>query len=196
MIKRTTRGIGYNSGGTYTTTESGKLTHAYITWSDMFRRCYDTKYHQRKPSYKGCTVDAAWHDYQVFAEWYYKHPLYGLGYELDKDIKVLGNTVYSPELCTLVPKQINMAVLCTTRKKLPNGVVRNNNSYTAKISRYGLGNKYLGTFTTIEAAYACYKVAKEQYVHDLATQFKDKLEVSVYHALLKWKLQEVVYGIT
>lgn len=188
MVKRVVRGIGYNTKGVHKRTEDGKLTHAYITWSDMFRRCYDTAYHERKPNYKDCTVAECWHDFQVFAEWYYTHPHYGLGYHLDKDIKVAGNKVYSPTTCSLVPAEINMAVTGTRNKTLPQGVTRNNGSFSARIARYGKGMRCLGTFKTVSEAALCYRVAKENYIHELAHRYVDTLETAVYLKLCNWKL--------
>ena len=190
MHKRTVRGVGYDTGGEYQRTTSGELIHAYITWSDMFRRCYDAKYHLRRPSYSQCTVAECWHDFQVFAAWYYNHPHYGLGYQLDKDILVRGNTVYSPETCALVPRVLNMAITGGRVKGLPQGVIRNHGSYTARIARFGKGAQYLGTFKTIEEAATCYRIAKEQYIRSLAQEYKHDLEYAVYVQLCNWTLVE------
>ena len=34
----------------------------------MLQRCYDKKYQEIQPTYKGITVNSRWHNFQVFCE--------------------------------------------------------------------------------------------------------------------------------
>ena len=89
--------------------ENGKPTKAYIAWKHMMKRCYDLKFQEKYPTYKGCTVCQEWWNFQVFAEWYYSH-YYEIENErmaLDKDILCKGNKLYSPDTCVFVPQFIN-----------------------------------------------------------------------------------------
>lgn len=100
--------IGFIGRGEYLVRVNNKLTKAYQAWSDMIKRCYSEKRQKRQPTYIGCTVCKEWHNYQVFAEWYYGHLPEGLArYEVDKDIINPGNKIYSPEMCTVVSAREN-----------------------------------------------------------------------------------------
>lgn len=98
-------GVGFFGVGTYKSNFKGKTTKIYRSWSSMLDRCYNEVQHLRNPSYKGCTVCDEWHNFQVFAEWFELN--YIEGYHLDKDIKVKGNKVYSPDYCSYVSQQKN-----------------------------------------------------------------------------------------
>ena len=65
--------IGYLGEGKYKVKENGKNTKCYITWHSMLQRCYDTKYHNEKPTYEDCKVYDEWLCFQNFAKWYYNN---------------------------------------------------------------------------------------------------------------------------
>ena len=96
-------GVGFIGEGKHKS-KSGKLhTKTYNNWYNMFVRCYSDFYAETKPTYNDCTVDPRWYNFQVFADWSLEHyPNDGLDYHLDKDIKVNGNKLYSPETCLYV----------------------------------------------------------------------------------------------
>lgn len=82
----------------------------YGCWKSMLTRCYNTNYHKLKPTYSECSVCEEWHSFSNFKKWYKAtRPNDGLKYELDKDIKVEGNKLYSPETCLMVSKTENIA---------------------------------------------------------------------------------------
>ena len=99
----TVYGIGYLGIGSYR-----KKTHKllYRKWSDMLMRCYSEKYLTKYPTYKGCSVCKEWLNFQTFAAWGEVNWIEG--YDLDKDIKVEGNRIYSPESCMFVSREDNM----------------------------------------------------------------------------------------
>lgn len=80
---------------------------AYLVWRSMIYRCYSECSLKTHPSYSGCSVDDRWHDFSNFLQWFNDN--YIDGYELDKDIKVKGNKVYSPETCMFVSKKDNLS---------------------------------------------------------------------------------------
>lgn len=189
----TVYGVGYFGVGKYKAREvpeHHKKTKAYEVWRDMIRRCYSEKSLAINPSYKGCTVCDEWHNFQVFAEWYVNQEFYGLGYQLDKDILVEGNKVYSPETCALVPREINVLLNdnSKTRGKYPLGVTKLNNNYLVQVSINGK-NKRVGRYDTPEQAHEVYKKHKELQVKDVANQWKNLVDIRVYNKLLNWKLQ-------
>lgn len=93
-------GIGFLGVGRHQPSINGKGTKPYRTWWSMLGRCYSKEYQEGKPSYIGCTVCPEWHNFQNFAAWFEIH--YKEGLHLDKDIRVKGNKVYSPETCMFV----------------------------------------------------------------------------------------------
>ena len=50
-------GKGYLGEGEYKMSENGKHTDKYDIWHSMLTRCYDPKYHEKYPTYKGCKVE-------------------------------------------------------------------------------------------------------------------------------------------
>lgn len=100
-------GIGYNGIGEYRNSEDGKATPAYTRWKDMLRRCYCKKTKHMQSAYKDVVVCEEWHDFQNFAEWFYKNCIDG--FDLDKDFLSGENKVYSPSTCCfLSPKHNSM----------------------------------------------------------------------------------------
>lgn len=78
----------------------------YCKWVSMIRRCYSREASTKYPSYAGCTVCDEWRYFSAFRKWYVSQPQHEK-YDLDKDIKVRGNKVYSPDTCLLVPAALN-----------------------------------------------------------------------------------------
>ena len=155
-------------------TENGKRTKCYKTWGEMIRRCYDNKYHIRRPTYIGCSVDPEWHLFSKFKEFYETN--YREGFELDKDILVPGNKVYSRNTCRFVPKGINCLFLdCrASRGSCPIGVyytnVHNNGRpYCARLHTV-VKYKFLGFFATPEEAHNAYLTAKKEYSISVANR--------------------------
>lgn len=101
-------GVGFIGGVKHKSHLNGVMTSSYSHWSGMLERCYSDRHKSRFPTYIGCTVDSVWHNFQVFAEWFLlmktKNP--NANY-LDKDIKIDGNKIYSPDNCILTTNQKN-----------------------------------------------------------------------------------------
>ncbi len=96
-------GVGFIGVGSYKVSTKGKVDKSYKAWHSMLERCYSEGVQNRYPTYIGCAICEEWRNYQLFAKWYYEnYPDDGGKYELDKDILVDGNKVYSPETCLLV----------------------------------------------------------------------------------------------
>ena len=176
-------GVGYLGEGIYNMSNS---KDAYSIWTNMLMRCYSDVFQTRHPSYKGCTVDSDWHNFQVFAEWYYSHESYGLGYHLDKDLLEYGNREYSEHSCCMLPQVLN--VLISKQGNLNNGfpigVKRQGfNSFRVDL-QYGDKNAYLGAFDSVEKAQAVWKDAKIAKIKELAEEWKYLVTVDVYESLI------------
>ena len=190
-VKRYIYGVAYNSGGKHKSTEGNVTTPSYSVWFDMIRRCYSKDFHKERPHHKDCTVCEEWLDFQNFAEWYKSQPFTGRGTQLDKDILVKGNTIYSPETCIVVPKDINMFFVHAKKKSsgLPLGVrkITNYDGYQVSVSNRGV-NTYVGSSKTIEGAFLIYKTKKEAYAKSLAMQYKDQLCPRAFKAIMEWEV--------
>lgn len=180
-------GIGYR-GILY---ENGR-TESYLKWHDMINRCYNEKFHERQPQYKGCTVCTEWLNYSNFKVWYDQNKIAGMQLDLDKDILFKGNKVYSPETVAFVPHAINTLFLNGKKNRgdLPVGVHfdKDKGKYRAEMSFMGEPIK-LGWFDTAETAFARYKEYKEDFIKDIAEQYRGKIPDKVYKAMLNWKIE-------
>lgn len=99
-LKPSIFGIGVVGVGRHAINIKRIPTRIFSIWQAMIGRCYDAKVQEKCPTYKDCTVCDEWHNFQNFADWYELN--YIEGYQLDKDIKIDGNRVYSPETCLFV----------------------------------------------------------------------------------------------
>lgn len=88
-------------------------------WRNMLRRCYNEK---GVSSYtkKGVTVDDRWLCFADFLEdlpkldnfefWLSAHNGKTEKYDLDKDYRIKGNTVYSRDACMFLPQSVNRSI--------------------------------------------------------------------------------------
>ena len=153
----------------------------------MLQRCYDPKYQEREPTYKGCTVEGFWLNFQNATEWF-KTNYYEITcerIELDKDILFKGNKIYSRDTCIFVPQKINL--LFTKRgnnirlRKSGNYQVNCNNIYGKTIC--------LGTYSSKEEAFQVYKQYKEKLIKDVIDSYKGKIPEPHYS-----KLRDAMYN--
>ena len=82
-----------------------KSCEFYQKWYHMLERCYSSQYQRRRPTYIGCTVCDEWLTFSNFKRWMEQQDWEGK--DLDKDILVKGNKIYSPETCAFVISLIN-----------------------------------------------------------------------------------------
>ncbi len=85
------------------------IRRIYDLWANMLKRCYG----DYKTCYSGCSVDTRWHSFKNFMnslpllegyiEWEKDATM-----QLDKDIKVKGNKVYSQDTCKFVSLHDNV----------------------------------------------------------------------------------------
>lgn len=143
------------------------------------------------PAYRGCSVNFGTE--ADFRAWVLPQVGFGRpGFELDKDILVKGNRVYSPQTCVFIPQELNAlfsgCYKAKHRGKYPLGVSFNRGSGTFVAQMHkerGSLDKYLGSFRTVEEAFACYKAAKEAKIKRLANKWKDQIDPRAYEALMQ-----------
>ncbi len=188
-----TFGVGCFGEGEYDALINGKCTKCYNTWRSMLRRCYDSEYQAREPAYIGCEVSEYWLNFQNFARWYYDN-IYQIEDEvigLDKDILIKGNKIYSPETCIFVPQTINnlFTKRDNHRGNYPVGVYykKKNKKYIAQCN-VNEKQKHLGCYDTQEEAFQVYKNFKEQYIKEVAEQYRNKIPTRLYTAMINYKV--------
>lgn len=172
-----------------------------LYWN-MRTRCYNKNYHKLSPRYKGCTVCKEWlKDKKAFYEWADQN-FYKIDgertVELDKDILIPGNQIYSPDTCIFVPKPINdMFIYAHGKQKngLPVGVTKIRERYRASTNKLVVDqngerkNKfiYIGLYDTPEAAYEAYKTHKMAEIICVADGYRDVIPEKLYNAMINWK---------
>jgi hypothetical protein len=129
-----------------------------------------------------------------FKQWFDdKSNGYVEGYDIDKDILVKGNKVYSPNTCCFLPPEINKCFIRQKKSKhnLPIGVAKHSSGhYYARVNINGK-LKHLGMFNTPTEAFNAYKIAKEQYIKELAEKYfqEGKITKKVYNALFRYEVE-------
>lgn len=186
------QGIGYLGDDKYKFTEEEKEVANF--WRSMLKRCYNEEFQKRRTTYIGCLVSEDWHNFQNFAKWFHENynPEYMQDWQLDKDILVRGNKVYSAETCCFVPPHINTLFITgkAGRGEYPIGVdKRGREKFKAHISRGKGLAELIGYFKTPEEAFQAYKTAKEIYIKEVADKWKDKIDNRVYEAMYNYKVE-------
>jgi hypothetical protein len=178
--------IGFIGDGNYKPSLKGVYYKYYIVWSSMLGRCYSKNKQKKHPTYKDVTVCDEWLNFQNFAKWYEEN--YIEGFHIDKDILFKGNKIYSPETCCFVPREINAIFIKSekTRGEYPIGVGKRNEKGGFQST---LNNKLIGTYPTIEEAFQAYKIAKENYIKEVADRWKDKITEKTYEALINYQVE-------
>ena len=112
-------------GTKYPSKVNGRVTKEYDLWQSMLERCYSTTLKKKRPTYEGCECSDNFKSYEYFYEWCNRQIGFGVeGFELDKDLLIKGNKVYSEDSCIFIPHEINSVLTKSTasRGKYPIGV--------------------------------------------------------------------------
>lgn len=165
----------------------------YDIWRQMLTRCYDERFYKKRPTYEDCTTSENFKNFSYFNKWCYSQVGFGKdGWNLDKDILIKGNKVYSEDTCCFVPPELNNTFVKSDKKRggLPIGVsfVKKYGKYKAGISMCGVVT-HIGTYSTSEEAFQAYKQAKEDYIKSLANKYKDQIDSRVYEALMNYQVE-------
>ena len=164
-------------------------------WKNMLKRCYCDKSLEVSPSYEDCQVTENFRNYQYFKEWCFQQIGFeevdrnGKSFQLDKDILVKGNRIYSEDTCCFVPKEINMFSVIRAKDRGECLIGVGYKPKSVKKFRARCGNKYLGLFNTELEAFYAYKQAKETYIKEVANKWKDQIDPRVYDALMKYEVE-------
>lgn len=165
----------------------------YEQWSGFLRRCYDEKYHKKYQTYIGCACSKNFTSYEYYTEWCHKQIGFSKGWNLDKDLLVKGNKLYSEDTCVFIPTEINALLTKTNglRGKYPIGVhfCNGKKKFVAQINRNKGQQDYLGAFDTVEEAFLAYKTAKEDFIKQVAEKWKGQIDPRAYEAMMKYEVE-------
>ena len=180
-------------GTKYPVSEGGRDTKDYALWKRMLERCYSDSYQKKRPTYKGCKVSDNFKSYEYFYEWCHSQIGFGVdGFELDKDLLIKGNKVYSESTCVFIPSEINLLLVKreASRGEHPIGVYwsKTNKAFIAQINKNKGMQEKLGLFKTELEAFNAYKQAKEAFIKEQANKWKDKIDERTYEALMNYQV--------
>lgn len=199
-IKPIIYGVGFIGVGPYRCKDiNNNLTKSYNTWRDMLRRVHKPSKKSDARNYSDVSIVNEWYNFQNFAEWFENniHPdwkNHDWMWQLDKDLLIPGNRIYSPNTCCIVPIAINSIFSDSgfARGKMPMGITQRKERFIAQ----GPGNQYIGIYDTMSEAYTAYWNDKFRHIQQVATKFQDYIPVTVRNRLLNFGWEEALeyYG--
>jgi len=140
-----------------------------VKWRNMLKRCYSTPVQKAQPTYKGCSVTIGWLLFSNFKKWMQGQDWEGK--QLDKDLLVKGNKIYSPTTCVFVDAKVSL-LLCDSplrRGKWPLGVSRRGTTDSFKSYCTENGKQVsLGSYNTPEEAHKKYCEYKSNLIKGVA----------------------------
>ena len=185
-------GVGI-TGTKYPITVNGVQTKEYDLWKGMLRRCYSDSLKKKNPTYIGCEVSDKFKNYEYFYEWCNRQIGFGnQNWQLDKDLLIKGNKVYSENTCVFIPAEINLVLVKRTASRGEHliGVCwhKKDNAFVAMVSKNKGKREYLGFFKTELEAFNAYKQAKEAHLKELAAKWKSQIDERAYLALINYEV--------
>ena len=180
-------------GTKYLITVEGVKTKEYALWYGMLARCYSDGFKKKNPTYEGCEVSGKFKNYEYFYEWCHKQVGFGNdGFELDKDLLVKGNKVYSESTCVFLPKEVNslLTKCVASRGEYLIGVCwhKRDKAFIARLGKNKGKREHLGYFKTEIEAFNAYKQAKEAHIKEVADKYKDVIDPRAYKALMNYQV--------
>ena len=186
-------GVGFIGDGKYSNKTHPKI---YAEWIDLIRRCFDKDFKNKYTTYKDCILEDYLLCFQNFAKWYEEnyYEVEGEIMALDKDILFKGNKIYSRDTIMFVPQRINTLFVKSNaiRGEYPIGVTYSKNEDKLKVSCKVNGKTVgLGTFkpNQVEEAFQCYKQFKENYIKQVADEYKPYIPKKLYDAMYRYEVE-------
>lgn len=191
-------GLGFNDRK-YPASIGRVNTETYRVWSRMLHRCTNDCHIDHK-SYIGTTCSDNFKNYSFFYEWCNKQIGFGnkdenrRSWQLDKDLLIKGNKLYSEDTCVFVPPKMNKLLIKSdaARGECPIGVSvhKTTRKYKASCgSAKQIGQDiYLGLFDTSLDAFLAYKTYKEMVIKEVANEYKEQIDPRAYQALMCYEV--------
>ena len=180
-------------GAKHPVTINNVLTKEYVLWVHMLQRCYSDSFKKKRPTYEGCEVSDNFKSYEYFYEWCQNQIGFGIqSFELDKDLLVKGNKVYSEDTSIFIPAEINSLLTKRTASRGGHliGVYWNKRekAFVARVNKGKGKRENLGYFKTEIEAFNSYKTAKESFIKEQAEKWKSQIDVRAYNALMNYEV--------
>lgn len=189
-------------GQKYATRINNKEIKEYKIWHSMLQRCYDKKTKNQHQYYQDVYCCDEWLLFENFYEWLHSQPNFdkwinGSRQAIDKDIIVKHNKEYRPDLCSLVPVNVNSLFTKhdKARGEYPIGVyyVKRNNTYKAQCNNPFQNNKrvWLGEYSTPISAFKQYKIYKERVIKEVAKDeySKGNITEQCFNAMMNYQVE-------
>lgn len=195
-LRRSVYGVGFIGYGEYSSKKNKSIDPAYSSWKSMIKRCYDIKSNfYGIYGGAGILVSESWHNFQNFAIWFYSQcPKPGVKYNIDKDVYSKIDKVYSEETCIIIPFSANQLfnTQSSRRANLPIGVFEMGSvekPYRAHLSIMGLLH-IIGTYPTVEEAFAAYKAQKERYIKSVASDlyYNGSINGKAFNSMINYEV--------
>ena len=180
-------------GTKYPTTINGVQTKEYALWTGVLERCYSETLKERRPTYEGCEVSDNFKRYEYFYEWCQNQVGFGnKGWQLDKDLLIKGNKVYSESTCVFIPAEINLLLVKSNASRGEHliGVIwcKTKKAFKAQVRKNKGKPEPLGDFNTELEAFNAYKQAKESFIKEQANEWKLQIDPRAYNALMNYEV--------
>jgi len=180
MANNLVYGVGVNDADYFTQQKINGKKYAcpfYKKWLGMLERCYCPKYQAKYQTYIGCSVTDEWLTFSNFKGWMETQDWKGK--QLDKDLLVKGNKIYSPETCVFVDRVTNSFTTdcLASRGEWPLGVSFNkSNSKLMAYCRNPFAKKldHLGYFACQKQAHEAWRKRKHELSCKLANLQTDE----------------------
>ena len=185
-------GVGV-TGTKYPTKVNGVIAKEYALWHNMLQRCYSNTFQKRNPTYEGCEVSENFKSYEYFYEWCHNQVGFSnKDWQLDKDLLVKGNKVYSEYSCVFLPNEVNTLLIKreASRGEYLIGVCwcKTHKAFVAQVRKNKGKQEHLGCFNTELEAFKAYKVAKESFIKEQANNWKSQIDNRAYEALMNYEV--------
>lgn len=152
--------------------------HIYQKWMGMLERALSKATKSANPTYENVAVCEEWLKFSNFKVWMEQQVWEGLN--LDKDMLIPGNKIYSPEACCFIDTSLNMLLhRSVSRGEYPLGVTKtpNRSTYNAICSgRSGHNTTTIVRTKTVEEAHAVWQITKIRVIQERINKYRDKPE--------------------
>ena len=194
----TVYGVGI-SGNKYPIVKNDRPAKEYDTWRSILGRCFNEDIKKKQPTYINVTCCEEWLNYERFYEWLHSQENFEKWYSnkrwaVDKDIFVKKNKIYCPEMCCLVPQNVNCLFLKREAERglYPIGVSYRNDGFLASCHNpFTNDREELGYYSTPEKAFGIYKDYKEDLIKQVAQiEYKNgNITKDCYEAMMSYEVE-------